>query len=285
MTTATGAGEPSKLAPVLPAGGGGNRELRCAALALLEVPDPALKAAGARALAAQGHALALDTAAQLEPTGPLPGRPPRPTLTPALQVPRRSPATPDGRAALLHAIAHIEFNAINLALDAIWRFPALPAAYYRDWLQVAAEEALHFTLLREHLQNLGWDYGDFPAHDGLWTMVARTAHDPLARMALVPRTLEARGLDATPPLQRKLRQAGDLRAVEILDIILRDEIGHVAIGNRWYRWLCARDGLDPVAIYPGLAQRYDAPRPRPPLNLSAREAAGFTAEEIAQLSA
>ena len=258
-------------------------ELRSRALALLQECDPLAKAAAARALLAGRDALALDATATLRPAGPLPGRPERPVLLPALRVPQRSMASPEGRAALLHAIAHIEFNAINLALDALWRFPGLPEAYYRDWLQVAGEEALHFTLLREHLVSLGHDYGDFPAHDGLWIMTERTAHDPIARMALVPRTLEARGLDATPPLQRKFAGAGDARAVEILGIILRDEIGHVAIGNHWYRWLCERDGLDPVALYPELAARYEAPRPRPPFNLAARAAAGFSAEELAYL--
>ncbi|HSV70496.1 MAG TPA: ferritin-like domain-containing protein [Methylibium sp.] len=259
-------------------------DLRREALAVLALAEPLAKAAAARALLAARDALALDPDALLAPAGPLPGRPARPELLPALRVPQRSIASPGGRAALVHAIAHIEFNAINLALDAVWRFPGLPAAYYRDWLQVAGEEAYHFTLLREHLRGLGHDYGDFPAHDGLWTMTERTAHDPVARMALVPRTLEARGLDATPPLQRKFAKAGDARAVEILEIILRDEIGHVAIGNRWYRWLCERDGLDPVALYPELAARYDAPKPRPPLNLGAREAAGFSAEELAWLN-
>ena len=259
-------------------------DLRVEALNVLALRDPLAKAEAARALHGRRDALALDTDARLEPTAALPGRPERPALMPALQVPQRSIGSPGGRAVLVHAIAHIEFNAINLALDAVWRFPGLPPAYYRDWLQVAAEEAYHFMLLREHLQGLGHDYGDFPAHDGLWTMTERTAHDPVARMALVPRTLEARGLDATPPLQRKFTKAGDARAVEILDIILRDEIGHVATGNRWYRWLCERDGLDPVALYPVLAQRYDAPKPRPPLNLGARAAAGFSAEELGWLS-
>jgi uncharacterized ferritin-like protein (DUF455 family) len=184
---------------------------------------------------------------------------------------------------LLHAVAHIEFNAINLALDAVWRFPGMPEAYYRDWLRVASEEALHFSLLSTHLATLGHAYGDFDAHDGLWTMVEKTAHDVTARMALVPRTLEARGLDATPPMQAKLRQAGDLRAVDILDIILRDEVGHVAIGNHWFRWLCARDGHEPLGHYAVLAQRHGAPRLRPPFNLAARGAAGFTAAEIAAL--
>jgi uncharacterized ferritin-like protein (DUF455 family) len=257
--------------------------MRRRALEVLGIGDPQLKADAARALLAQRDALALDTEAVLEPHAPLPGRPARPPLVPPLDVPQRSASTPVGRAALLHAIAHIEFNAINLALDAIWRFPGLPVDYYRDWLQVAGEEALHFSLLRTHLRSLGHDYGDFPAHDGLWAMTAKTAHDVLARMALVPRTLEARGLDATPPLQQKFARAGDARAVEILDVILRDEIGHVAIGNRWYRHLCRQQGLDPVALYPQLVARYEAPRPRPPFNLAAREAAGFSAEELAYL--
>jgi uncharacterized ferritin-like protein (DUF455 family) len=160
----------------------------------------------------------------------------------------------------------------------------MPLDFYRDWLRVASEEALHFALLREHLQSLGHDYGDFEAHDGLWLMTQRTAHDIVARMALVPRTLEARGLDATPPLQAKFAKAGDARAVEILGVILRDEVGHVAIGNRWYRWLCERDGHDPVALYAELATRYEAPRLRPPFNREARRAAGFTDEEIDRLS-
>jgi uncharacterized ferritin-like protein (DUF455 family) len=155
---------------------------------------------------------------------------------------------------------------------------------YRDGTRVASEEALHFTLLREHLLSLGHDYGDFDAHDGLWLMTQRTAHDVIARMALVPRTLEARGLDATPPLQAKFAKAGDARAVEILAIILRDEVGHVAIGNHWYRWLCERDGHDPVALYGELVQRHAAPKLRPPFNVEARRAAGFTDEEIGRLS-
>ncbi|MBL0091975.1 MAG: ferritin-like domain-containing protein [Piscinibacter sp.] len=258
-------------------------ELRREALALLLIADPADKAAAVRTLGADAS-LTLDTSEVLaEPAG-LPGRPARPPLVAPKDVPTRSPFTLEGRAALLHSIAHIEFNAINLALDAVWRFAGMPAEFYRDWLRVAAEESLHFSLLREHLQSLGHGYGDFAAHDGLWTMAARTAHDIVARMALVPRTLEARGLDATPPLQAKLGKAGDARAVEILDVILRDEIGHVAIGNRWYRFVCERAGLDAVAIYPALVERYAAPRLRPPFNDAARRAAGFTDDEIAYLT-
>ena len=220
---------------------------------------------------------------ELRADSPLPGRTARPELVDPRSLKPRSPFTNEGRAALLHAVAHIELNAINLALDAVWRFAGMPPAYYRDWLRVAAEEALHFTLLSEHLATLGHRYGDWPAHDGLWAMTVRTADDITARMALVPRTLEARGLDATPPMQARLRQAGDERAVEILDVILRDEIGHVAIGNHWYRWLCARQGLDPVAHYAVLTLRHCAPRLRGPFNLEARSAAGFTAAEIAAL--
>ncbi|HEU4460249.1 MAG TPA: ferritin-like domain-containing protein [Methylibium sp.] len=259
-------------------------ELRRGALACLEIAEPEAKLAAVQALA---HAaryrkapLPIDPAVRLEPARALPGRPAKPELVPVRSLAQRSVHTRPGRAALLHAIAHIEFNAINLALDAIWRFAGMPPAYYKGWLLVADEEAQHFALLVEHLRTLGHRYGDFPAHDGLWSMVERTAGDVLARMALVPRTLEARGLDATPPLQAKLREAGDERAAEILGVILRDEVGHVSIGNHWYRWLCKRAKLDPVATYAELAERHDAPKPRPPLNLDARAAAGFTAAEL-----
>lgn len=252
-------------------------ELRLEALRILALREPAAKVAAARAL---DPTAPLALAAELQPELPLPGRPDRPRLVPASRVPSRSPFTPAGRAAQLHAVAHIEFNAINLALDAAWRFAGLPEAYYRDWLQVAREEAHHYTLLAEHLATLGHAYGDFDAHDGLWAMCEKTAHDPIARMALVPRTLEARGLDATPPMRARLLQAGDARAAAILDVILRDEVGHVAIGNRWYRFLCERAQLDPVATYDRLARQHGAPRLRGPFNVEARLAAGFTQVEV-----
>jgi uncharacterized ferritin-like protein (DUF455 family) len=263
-------------------------DLRDRALHWLRVDDARAKAAGVRA----DHQAMQETAggwrldAQrviAEPDG-LPGRPALPELVTAFQVPARSPHTPTGRAALLHAIAHIEFNAINLALDAVWRFPGMPADFYADWWRVAAEEALHFSLLAEHLEAMGHRYGDFPAHDGLWSMCFKTRQDIVGRMALVPRTLEARGLDATPLIQAKLAKAGDHRAVEILDIILRDEVGHVAIDNRWFRHLCDERALDATALYPELVKRYDAPRLRPPFNLDARRAAWFTDEELAWLA-
>ena len=193
--------------------------------------------------------------------------------------------TAEGRAALIHALAHIELNAIDLALDIVWRFAGMPDLFYQQWLGVAKEEALHFQLLRDHLQSLGFEYGAFPAHNALWEMAEKTKHDLLARLALVPRTLEARGLDASPPIKAKLVGAGDLRAGAILDIILRDEIGHVAVGNHWFRMLCSQRGLDPVATYAELAEQHHAPRPRGPFNLDARRAAGFDEAEIAALIA
>ncbi|MFO1220506.1 MAG: ferritin-like domain-containing protein [Burkholderiaceae bacterium] len=264
-------------------------ELRRRALELLQVADVAAKVAGARALSAPPG---VDSAADIDveidvvltpQPGTVPGRPARPRLVHPAQVPQRPVHTAAGRAALLHAVAHIEFNAIDLALDAMWRFAGLPRAFYLDWARVAAEEALHFTLVADHLRNLGHAYGDFDAHDGLWAMAERTRHDPLDRMALVPRTLEARGLDVTPGMRARFVAVGDPRAAEILDVILRDEIGHVAIGNRWYRWLCERAGVDPPTHHEELAHRHRAPRPKGPINRAAREAAGFTAAEIERL--
>ena len=162
-------------------------------------------------------------------------------------------------------------------------FPGLPEAFYRDWLQVAAEEAHHFTLLRDHLRSLGHDYGDFPAHASLWDMAEKTEDDVLVRMALVPRLLEARGLDATPPIQRKLEAAGDHDSARVLDIILRDEIGHVGLGDRWFRHLCAERDLEPEVTYRRLLNEFHAPWPQAPMNEAARLAAGFSPWELASL--
>jgi uncharacterized ferritin-like protein (DUF455 family) len=259
-------------------------ELRRAALGALLVDDPTAKCEAVARLFATADDAAPDARAALDEPPALPGRPARPRLVPPQQVPRRSPHTAVGRAALLHAVAHIEFNAINLALDAVWRFAGLPDAYYRDWLRVADEEATHFSLLAAHLASLDARYGDFDAHDGLWAMCEKTKHDVVARMALVPRTLEARGLDATPPMRAKFAGAGDTRAAEILDVILRDEIGHVAVGNRWYRFACERARLDPLTHYDVLAACHGAPKLKPPFNLEARRAAGFSDEELRALA-
>jgi uncharacterized ferritin-like protein (DUF455 family) len=260
-------------------------ELRQAALFWLSESDPARKAEEVRLLAQawQSGAVVLDTQATLSASSPIPGQPLKPELVSPRLVKHRSMITLEGRATLIHALVHIEFTAINLALDAIWRYTDMPREYYADWLQVADEEALHFTLLADHLHGLGYAYGDFPAHNSLWEMAAKTQDDILARISLVPRTMEARGLDAAPPVRAKLAQAGDMAAASILDIILRDEIGHVSIGNRWYGWLCAQRSLEPVSTYARLAAEYQAPVMRGPFNLEARRAAGFSEIELAAL--
>jgi uncharacterized ferritin-like protein (DUF455 family) len=185
-----------------------------------------------------------------------------------------------GRAALLHALAHIEYNAINLAWDAVYRFRNMPADYYADWVRVATEEATHFALLRERLNTLGCEYGDFPAHDGLWDMARRTAHDVLVRMALVPRALEARGLDVTPGMMARLRQAGDPESAHILQTILCDEIGHVAAGTRWFRYVCQQRHLDPLETFRRLLAEFLPGPVRRPLNREARRRAGFSRGEL-----
>lgn len=263
------------------------KELRLAALHWLAEPDPVLKSAGVIALAQAWEKgdIFLEVNASLTTLQPIPGHPLLPELVSYLSVPRRSMRTEEGRAALIHALTHIEFNAINLALDAIWRFPEMPREYYIDWLKVAAEEARHFSLLSAHLVTKGYAYGDFAAHNGLWDMVEKTTDDILARMALVPRTMEARGLDASPPLRAKLAQAGDIAAAEIIDIILADEIGHVLIGNRWFNWICETRGLEPVSTYASLAEIYKAPTLRGPFNIEARRAAGFSESELMALIA
>ena len=215
----------------------------------------------------------------------MPGRPARPQLVSLRELPQRGLGTPAGRAAFVHAIAHIEFNAIDLAWDAVYRFRGLPRAYYDDWVGIAMDEARHFTLLRARLQQLGHDYGDFAAHNGLWDMAEQTAHDGLARMALVPRVLEARGLDVTPGMITKLRALGDEDTVVILEVILREEIAHVAAGSRWFHWYCERAGVEPGQRFCELLGEYARAVLRGPFNEEARLAAGFSAAEIAWLQA
>lgn len=209
-----------------------------------------------------------------------PGRPARPALIDPRHLTRRSLHTEKGHAALIHAIAHIEFNAINLALDAVSRFREMPVAFIDDWLKIADEEASHFQLLREHLNTLGYDYGDFDAHNGLWEMAQQTAHDPLVRMALVPRVMEARGLDVTPGIMTRLAEAGDHRAVEILSIILHDEVGHVEIGTRWFHYLCDERDLPRQETFTRLFNQYTKGRIRLPLHREARKRAGFSEAEL-----
>lgn len=213
-----------------------------------------------------------------------PGRPEKPLLVRARHVPRRGFGTIEGRAIMMHAIAHIEFNAINLALDAIQRFEGMPEQFYTDWLKVADEEVYHFELIRAHMRYLGADYGDYDAHDSLWEMCTKTADDVLTRMALVPKVLEARGLDVTPGIQKKLAQVGDDNAVTLLDIILRDEIGHVEIGNRWFQYCCRERGLKPEPTFQQLLNKYYPKGLMGPFNLGARRQAGFSEYEMGLLS-
>jgi uncharacterized ferritin-like protein (DUF455 family) len=213
----------------------------------------------------------------------VPGRPPRPHLVAPRDLPQRKLGSAEGRATLLHALAHIEFNAINLAWDAVYRFRDMPEAFYRDWAGVAREEALHFRLLCDCLQDLGYAYGDFDAHNGLWEMACKTAHDPLVRMALVPRVLEARGLDVTPAILERLRKTGDARAVGALEVILRDEIGHVETGSRWFRYLCRLRGQEPEATFVKLLKEYMSARVRRPFHYEARRQAGFSEQDMQHL--
>ena len=261
-------------------------ELRQTALELLAITDPKTKVERVKKLFDDCHQklIELDVSADLNAIGlDLPGRPQKPELVPPLTVPKRKMDTLEGRLSLLHSLAHIEFNAMNLALDAIWRFADMPKQYYVDWLKVAKEEAYHFSLIEAHLQSAGVAYGDFPAHNSLWEMVERTTDAVIARMALVPRTMEARGLDAVPAIRDRFKQIKDYQVVEILEIILRDEVGHVFIGNQWFNFLCAKENLSPIKAYKDLARAYRAPILRGPFNLEARKQAGFTAEELSLL--
>lgn len=213
----------------------------------------------------------------------MPGRPTRPQLVHPRELPKRGFGTDEGRAAFIHAIAHIEFNAIDLAWDAVYRFRGLPEPFYADWVSVANDEARHFVLLRDRLREMGYDYGDFDAHNGLWEMAEKTAHDGLARMALVPRVLEARGLDVTPGMIAKLRALGDEATVAILEVILREEVAHVAAGSRWFRWYCERAGVEPGPRFRELLAEYARAVLYGPFNFEARSAAGFDDEELRML--
>ncbi|MDZ3822684.1 MAG: ferritin-like domain-containing protein [Pseudoxanthomonas sp.] len=212
-----------------------------------------------------------------------PGRPALPRLVPPRQLPQRGLGTAGGRAALVHAVAHIEFNAIDLAWDAVYRFRDMPAGFHDDWVAVADDEARHFRLLCARLAAYGHVYGDFPAHNGLWEMAVRTDHDCLQRMALVPRVLEARGLDVTPGMIARMRAAGDLETVAVLETILAEEVAHVAAGSRWFRWCCQRAGVCPETRFRELVDGLAAGVLRGPLNHEARRAAGFSGAELERL--
>ena len=259
-------------------------DLRLLARAALSAEAVETKLAAVDALArALADGTEADAAAAFTQIG-RPGSPGKPPLVEPKDLPRRGLGSVEGRAALLHAIAHIEFNAINLACDAVQRFAGMPPAFYRDWAGVAVDEARHFRLLRARMAELGCDYGDHPAHDGLWAMAERTRHDCLSRMALVPRLLEARGLDVTPGMIARLRQVGDEASVAMLEVILREEVAHVAIGTRWFRHCCGQAGRDPEPTFLALLASVGGAALSGPFNLEARTRAGFSASEMQGIS-
>ena len=251
------------------------------AVVALEATDPDQKCDLITALHASLQAA--DTAVSLHSETAsidVPGVPKKPELVHPRQLKRRGVGSQSGRVVLLHAIAHIEFNAMNLALDAAIRFADLPQVYYRDWIGVAADEARHYALLRDRLADFDAAYGDFPAHQGLWDMALRTAHDPLDRMAMVPRMLEARGLDVTPAMVQQFERVGDTRSAQILKLILAEEVAHVEAGSRWFRYLCDTRGLDSDATWFERVRHYMGTEIRCPINLEDRSKAGFRQTEL-----
>lgn len=265
--------------------GGGPETLGDAVRALLLTPDPRAKARGARDLVRRWQAGDLPLAPARAPWPDRPARPARPLLLPPACMPRRGGAgSPRTRVALLHALAHIELNAIDLALDTAGRFgPAMPPAFASDWLAIAAEEGLHFLLLRRLLARAGAAYGDLPAHDGLWQAAIDTAGDAAARLAVVPQVLEARGLDVAPGMIARLEAAGDRAAAVVLRRILADEVGHVAAGNRWFRHIARESGRNPAALFRELVTLHFRGGLKPPFNDSARHQAGLTTDWYAPL--
>lgn len=225
----------------------------------------------------KGRHLSLTSSIRITPPD-RPGRPDRPILIPPSDVQKRPLKSAKGRLALVHAIAHIELNAIDLALDIIVRFgnARMPRSFFDGWVNVAQEEAKHFGLLRNRLQKMGADYGDLPAHDGLWEAAGETGHDIHARLAVVPLVLEARGLDVTPPLIEKLRSFGDHETADIFNIIYEDEKGHVAVGAKWFRFLCHRQGLEPAETFNKLVRKHFRGHLKGPFNHRARCASGLT---------
>jgi uncharacterized ferritin-like protein (DUF455 family) len=264
---------------------GAKMNLFDAAAHCLACTDVARKVESTHATAAalSSGELAIDMDAAPPDSIGTPGRPQRPQLVSPRKLAQRGLGSAEGRAALVHAVAHIEFNAINLAWDAVYRFRGMPDDYYRDWVQVADDEARHHALLVARLAELGHAYGDFDAHDGLWDMAVRTADSCLARMALVPRVLEARGLDVTPGMIARLRAVGDEATVAILETILREEVAHVAAGSRWFAWCCEREGVDAAATVHRLLEQHMRGSLRGPFNVDARLRAGFSAAELARL--
>jgi uncharacterized ferritin-like protein (DUF455 family) len=262
--------------------------LRGGAILAIASADLDRKTALAQQAATRWFARRLSLRSPLDPALPdRPGRPDRPQLVPPRAVEKRSLHTLKGRVALLHSIAHIELNAVDLALDIVARYATepVPNSFFDGWMQVAFEEAKHFKMVRDRLRDLGADYGDMPAHDGLWQAAHSTRNDLTARLAVVPLILEARGLDVTPSLQAKMRETGDMETAAVLDVIYNDEKGHVAIGAKWFRFLCAREKRDPAATFKELVRANFRGSLKPPFNDVARAEAGLTPSFYRSLTA
>ncbi len=261
--------------------------LRGAATLAILSADLDEKTALAQAAALRWQERRLSLRSPLDPPLPdRPGRPAKPELVPPKAVEKRSLHTLPGRIALLHALAHIELNAVDLALDIVARFAteSVPHSFFDGWMKVAYEEAKHFRLVRDRLRVLGADYGDMPAHDGLWQAAHSTKNDLTARLAVVPLILEARGLDVTPSLQDKMRETGDIESAEVLKVIYEDEKGHVAVGAKWFRFLCAREKRDPARAFQDLVRANFRGQLKAPFNDVARAEAGLTPSFYRSLS-
>ncbi len=243
-------------------------------------PQPAEKRSLIEVMRSKWHAGEYSLAAHPIERVVHPGRPPQPQLVAPRELVKRKISTIEGRAVIVHAVAHIEFNAINLALDALYRFQDLPEEYYTDWLKVAGEEAYHCNLMIERLAQLGYKYGDFPAHNGLWEMAVSTDHNFLDRMGMVPRVFEARGLDVTPGMIKKFQGVGDKETIACLQIILQDEVQHVAIGNKWFEYACEQAGVEVIDTFQRLVNKYMQGQVRGPFHTEARLAAGFSQQEM-----
>ncbi|MBE0559941.1 MAG: ferritin-like domain-containing protein [Ochrobactrum anthropi] len=261
--------------------------LRGNAIRAISASDLDEKVRLTRDTAARWFGRTLSVRSPLDPPLPeRPGRPEKPELVPPRMLKKRSLNTEHGRIALMHALAHIELNAIDLALDIVARFAAkpIPRSFFDGWMKVADDEARHFTLLRDRLKSLGADYGDMPAHDGLWQSAHQTRNDLEARLAVVPLILEARGLDVTPSLLEKMIETGDHETAAILDVIYNDEKTHVAVGAKWFRFFCARNKIDPAARFRELVRANFRGELKPPFNELARAEAGLTPSFYRSLS-
>ncbi len=247
-------------------------------------PDPYIKCESVAQLHAQFDSLNFDSQSN-EPSKEIasPGYPATLQLVAPRELKRRGIQSQQGRNILMHSIAHIEFNAINLALDAAYRFKNQPTDYYRDWISIAADETRHFSMIHDYLKQHDCEYGDYPAHNGLWQMAVDTQHDIVARMALVPRVLEARGLDVTPAIIEKLERVNDHLAVAILTVIYQDEIAHVDAGSRWFFYQCKQKKFEPRSTFMNMVEQYLHGELRGPFNVSARLQAGFDEFEMAAI--